>query len=472
MIKAPLRSILFLAGGASMLLSSPGHALTDNERDQMLKDYQTRLQKLETQLKNTQRAERKTDQTLKDYMSRLKINGFITAGVSRASVDQEHGDYQWKYLTKITDEWNWKADSVAGIQFTYAIDPKWDATLQLLSRFEDEFRSDADGVVNTEWAYLTYHPNDAFSARFGRMRTPLYMFSEYLDVGFAYPWVRPPVETYRVPFTYYDGISLDYVVELGDWNLLTNLAGGTSDPSVVLGLRAEDVAMLNFTLNKDAWTARVGYTRTKVASDDSKLSRVQLGLDLLYNSGYIDNHYEMLGDDNVAQYLSFGGMYDDGKWQIIAEATELDWKDSLVLDGWSNYLTVGHRFGEFMPYVTYAHEYTPGDNDTKRHNVVAAAQAYGIDYPALSDTMQQLSNQMNAFIETQKSFSLGMRWDVSPRVATKLEISRVFGFDKNGNHIGRFDPIANNETVDTQVNYPETGLHAQYVTSFVINAVF
>lgn len=476
MIKAPIRSILIFAGGASLLLSSPGYSLTDNERDQMLKEQQARIQKLEAQLKNTQRSARKTDQTMKEYISRLKINGFITAGAARSTTDQERGDYEWKYLTKISDEWNWKADSVAGIQFTYAIDPKWDATLQLLSRFEDEFRSDSDGVVNTEWAYLTYRPVDAASVRFGRMRTPLYMFSEYLDVGFAYPWVRPPVETYRVPFTYYDGISVDYVVELGDWNLLTNVAGGRSDPSVILGLRAEDCGLASVTLNKDAWTARIGYTQTTVQSDDARLQNLQTAVDGLYNANLLPEAYQVLGADNTAEYISFGGMYDDGQWQIIAEATELHWEDSLVLDGWSNYLTVGHRFGEVLPYVTFAHEYTPGENDTKRHNVVAAANTAIDLVGADSELGAQLTdarNQINAFTETQKSVSLGVRWDVSPRVATKFEVSRISGFDDRGNSIGRYDPIANDTTVDTEVNYPEEGLSSpQYVTSFVINAVF
>lgn len=476
MIKAPIRSILVFAGGASLLFSTPGYSLTDNERDQMLKEQQTRIQKLEAQLKNTQRSARKTDQTLKDYMSRLKVNGFITAGAARSTTDQEQGDYEWKYLTKISDEWNWKADSVAGIQFTYAIDPKWDATLQLLSRFQDEFRFNTDGFVTTEWAYLTYRPVDAASVRFGRMRTPLYMFSEYLDVGFAYPWVRPPVETYRVPFTYYDGISIDYVLELGSWNLLTNVAGGQSDPNVVLGLRAEDVGLANVTLSRDAWTFRVGYTSTTVQSDDSRLVSLQSAVDGLYNFGLLSEPYQVLGDDNYAEYISFGGMYDDGKWQIIAEATELHWDDSLVLDGWSNYMTVGHRFGEIMPYITYAHEYTPGDNDNKRHEVIDAANSAIALLPADSQTAADLAaarNQLTAFIEKQKSVSLGVRWDVSPRVATKFEVSRISDFDKRGGNAGRYDPIADGATVDSQVDYPEEGLSSpQYVTSFVINAVF
>lgn len=479
MIKAPIRSILVFAGGASLLFSTPGYSLTDNERDQMLKEQQTRIQKLEAQLKNTQRSARKTDQTLKDYMSRLKVNGFITAGAARSTTDQEQGDYEWKYLTKISDEWNWKADSVAGIQFTYAIDPKWDATLQLLSRFEDEFRSDADGVVTTEWAYLTYRPIDSASVRFGRMRTPLYMFSEYLDVGFAYPWVRPPAETYRVPFTYYDGISVDYVLELGAWNLLTNVAAGRSDPSVILGLRAEDIGLINFTLNRDAWTFRIGYTQTTVESDDSRLQDLQTAVDGLYDARAISGlskNYQVLGDGNRAEYISFGGMYDDGTWQIIAEATELHWEDSLVLDGWSNYLTVGHRFGEVMPYFTYAHEYTPGDNDSKRHEIINAANTVIDVLPEGDSRVEALTsarNQLSAFIEKQKSLSLGVRWDVSPRVATKFEVSRISDFDESGNNVGRYDPIADNATVDTQVDYPQEGLSSpQYVTSFVINAVF
>jgi hypothetical protein len=270
------------------------------------------------------------------------------------------------------------------------------------------------------------------------------------------------------------------VLELGDWNLLTNVAGGRSDPSVILGLRAEDCALINFTLNKDAWTARLGYTDTTVQSDDEKLALLQTAVDGLYDANFLANDYNVLGADNSAQYISFGGMYDDGQWQIIAEATELHWKDSLVLDGWSNYLTVGHRFGEFMPYLTYAHEYTPGKNDRKRHEVIDAADSALALLPEptgiegdLSTDLTRARNQLSAFIETQKSISLGMRWDVSPRVATKVEVSRIFGFDENGNNVGRYDPISNDATVDTEVNYPEEGLTSpQYVTSFVINAVF
>ncbi|CBL44620.1 Hypothetical protein HDN1F_10370 [gamma proteobacterium HdN1] len=422
------------------------------------------------QLKNSQNAWRKTDRTLKESVSRLKINGFVTAGVSRATVDKETGNYRWKYLTKITDEWNWKSDSVAGVQFTYNIDPKWDATVQILSRFDDEFSNDTN--LGVEWAFLAYRPNDKLAARFGRVRTPLYMFSEYLDVGFAYPWVRPPVEMYRVPFTFYDGVSVDYLLELGSWNLLTNLGIGSSEPGVVLDLQAKNVGTLNFNLNRDAWTLRTNYTRTKMESDDPKISTVQQGLDLLHTNGYTNQRYEMIGKNNLAQYLSYGAMYDDGTWQVIGEVGEIHWKDSLVLDGWSNYLSVGRRFGNFLPYAVYAHEYTPAKNDKKRQAVSEAALAYGADNPALAGLMQKLSNQVLAFTETQKSVTLGVRWDVSSRVATKLEVSRVFGFDKKGNHIGRFDPIENNQTVDTEVNYPHTGLKPQYVTSLVVNAVF
>jgi hypothetical protein len=49
----------------------------------------------------------------------------------------------------------------------------------------------------------------------------------------------------------------------------------------------------------------------------------------------------------------------------------------------------------------------------------------------------------------------------------------VFGFDENGNHAGRFDPIRDNSTVDRDVDFPGEGLsESQYITSLAVNAVF
>lgn len=439
--------------------------------DARLRAYEERLQDLETRLDETREALSRATHTRIGQEDPLRINGFLTVGASRATVDREQGDYDWKYLTKTGDDWNWKSDSVAGVQFNYLIDDRWDATLQLLSRMEDEFRIDADGRINTEWAYLTWRPRDELALRMGRMRTPLFMFSEYLDIGFAYPWVRPPPETYAVPFTYYDGMSAEHSMTTGAWKLVTQLSAGQSDPDVILGLRAEDMIQGALSLSRGAVTLRAGYARTSIQSDSATIDTVQAGIDLLSPS--LDEPYRFLGKDNLAEFVSTGLIYDDNRWLVIAEGTRLYWTDSLVVDRWSHYVTLGRRFGDLMPYAGYAHEYTPASNDRRRRDVAEAAEALAVATPSLAGPMRQLRNQMLGYIESQKSLTAGLRWDMSERVAGKLEVSRVFGFDENGNHAGRFDPIRDNTTVDRDVNFPAEGLsESQYVTSVAVTAAF
>jgi hypothetical protein len=452
-------------------LAASQAAATASDTESRLQQYETRLQALEARLSETREALSQANQSRIGQQNPLKVNGFLTVGASRATTDQEQGNYDWKYLTKIGDEWNWKSDSVAGVQFNYLIDEQWEATLQLLSRMEDEFRIGADGRINTEWAYLTWRPRDDLALRMGRMRTPLFMFSEYLDVGFAYPWVRPPAETYAVPFTYYDGMSAEHSLSGGGWKLVTQVSTGQSDPDVILGLRAEDMIQGAMTLTRGAVTFRTGYARTSIQSDSSTIDTVQAGINLL--APQLDDAYQFLGAHNLAEFVSAGMIYDDNRWLVITEGTRLYWEDSLVVDRWSHYLTVGRRFGEVMPYAGYAHEYTPAPNDRRRRDVAEAAEALAIANPALSQGMTQLRNQMLGYIESQKSLTLGLRWDMSERVASKLEFTRVFGFDENGNHAGRFDPIRDNSTVDRDVDFPGEGLsESQYITSLAVNAVF
>src|SRR5690606_193731 len=55
-------------------------------------------------------------------------------------------------------------------------------------------------------------------------------------------------------------------------------------------------------------------------------------------------------EDESAKYAGVGISYDDGKWQIISEATRTE-VGGYYTDTDAAYLSVGHRFGEFTPYV-------------------------------------------------------------------------------------------------------------------------
>ena len=54
-----------------------------------------------------------------------------------------------------------------------------------------------------EWAYLSWRPSSDWNFKAGKMRTPFYLHSDTLDVGYTYPWIIPPQQVYA-PYLFPD----------------------------------------------------------------------------------------------------------------------------------------------------------------------------------------------------------------------------------------------------------------------------
>lgn len=143
--------------------------------------------------------------TLENDKEKFQINGFLSAGVSEASRDISDQNISF------SDNASFDTDSIVGLQTTFHINDTTDVTAQLVARGSDNWDLEAD------WAFIRYSPTDELSLRAGRLRLPLYLFSESLEVGFSYPWVRPPSEVYAIPLDNYNGIDGIYNLTAGNW---------------------------------------------------------------------------------------------------------------------------------------------------------------------------------------------------------------------------------------------------------------
>jgi len=104
-------------------------------------------------------------------------------------------------------------ESVVGLQLSKEFTPQLSFTTQIVTRSRDA-RSAQTAV---DWAYGTWQSTDTYTKlRAGRMRVPLYYYSDYLYVGYAYPWVRAPAESYITEIEDYDGINLSHAMRLAD----------------------------------------------------------------------------------------------------------------------------------------------------------------------------------------------------------------------------------------------------------------
>jgi hypothetical protein len=107
------------------------------------------------------------------------------------------------------DKIEYDKNSVYGLQAGSDLGDGLTATGQIVARGSENYKPEF------EWMYMTYNITPTLSAKVGRIRTPFYMLSEYLEVGYTYHWIRPPEELYAAQITNMDGASLLYNVPMG-----------------------------------------------------------------------------------------------------------------------------------------------------------------------------------------------------------------------------------------------------------------
>lgn len=336
----------------------------------------------------------------------VRINGFLTAGAAMTDAESAVADSpatpadesEAFYNNFIDDQLSFEADTRIGIQITAAVTPKLDVTAQLLAKdAKDTYEVEAD------WAYASYRLNDGTDIRAGRIKFPIFLASEYQEVGIAYPWVRPPEELYgSVPVKAISGVDMLKRLRLGNSDLtLQPLAGnysedGIKDSRATVDVDARNLLGLVASLASDAFTLRAAY----VTGD----------LDLVIDAqvpnpappGSFASMPITAGDDEDYSTASAGLHMD---WHDVigyAEYADSDFGDMLGhTKAW--YATLGYRMGDWLPHITYA------ERDT--------------DMPA--DPIPGPPNEAASFMQNQSSIALGLRYNPSANTALKFEAKQV-----------------------------------------------
>ena len=129
----------------------------------------------------------------------LSLSGFGTVGYAQSNRD-------FVYQRSIIDDGTLARDTVFGLQGDLRMTPQWSATLQL--RLGQSLRNDDRYDLRPDWAFVAWRPSDDWLLRAGRMRVPLYLHSEAMDVGVAHDMARLPYEMYSItPSADFDGLA-------------------------------------------------------------------------------------------------------------------------------------------------------------------------------------------------------------------------------------------------------------------------
>ncbi len=293
-----------------------------------------------------------------------QINGFGTVGVTHMGGES---DLDYGMQGQTTDGWRGDQLSKLAVQLRYGITDTLSVTGQLGTKpVQDSWEAGPGNL------YLAWQANDNLTLRGGRLGTPIYMYSETLNVGFSYPWLRLPEEVYSlVQLTSHDGGDVLYNRSTDIGTLSFQVAGGQAikrDHYALDDIHDIDyrkVFAANLALSTDNFgTFRVGYAEADL----------QITVDeVITNVGGAQENVLFNGlDGQKGKFSSVGHQYDNGTWLSAAEAVKLTIENDNDAETNAFYIMGGRRFGDYLAHVTY------GQLDESSGRQVS--MTYGLNY--------------------------------------------------------------------------------------------
>jgi len=336
-----------------------------------------------------------------NVQAEVNLNGFASVVAGKTSSN----DFLWGYDDKV----DFKQGSLFGLQATSDLGEGLSATAQVLARGEDNWDAEF------EWAYIAYDFNDEFRILAGRQRAPFYMYSDFLDVSYAYPWITPPAGVYALPFDTFDGVSGVYSFMLGEFDSSAQIIyGSNTDDAVIFGQNVEskfeDIFGGSLTLNRDWLTLRAGYFTSDTTLPADALTSLAQGWQNTPYDAIVSDIYVV---EDKSSFVEFGFQVDYNNFLLIGEYTQLETENSPLADEKSMYLTAGYRFDDILVHVTYGYD----EADIK--NLVEGIPV-GVD--AGIDTLVASTKGLTDFQDEDSTYySLGMRWDFHESASFKVE---------------------------------------------------
>lgn len=320
--------------------------------------------------------------------------------------------------------------SLLGVQADYRISDNITLAAQLLAHSNDDRNS---GV---EWLYANFTFDPRWQMKVGRLRTPFFRYSNVIDVGFAYPWVTTPTQLYNgYVFTNFDGVNVSYQNSWEQFNFNVDAYWGVYDDTVSLNdisfdLDIGGIGGVLFTVQQNNTKFRLSYN----LSNDLEAHIEEFAqLSSLYESaGFARNAEAFLFNDNIEAYL-VGFEHFDVDYFVAAEFIFADSNIPVVASFDNYYVTAGLNFPPYQIFATYASAdaaFDFPDNEVPLGLSPQLDQLYFVYETAVS----QLP------VDNLDSIALGARWDITPTVALKVEVTWLDGQDGTQAYFAISDP--------------------------------
>lgn len=329
------------------------------------------------------------------YANDLQINGFLN--VTTGVIDNDKIENTFTnpgYDTTL----GFDAQTLAGLQISKKVNDDTSATIQLISRGKQGYKTE------TAWAYITYDLSDNTAIRFGRLRTPFFQYSDFLEVGYAYNWISPPGIVYRLDsMSALTGVDMTYQFTMGRLDGAFQIYTGRFNDDFELRGESYEMELTSaagavFSLNAGDFGGRISYHQAglyinNLGTSNNNSDRALDGLaDLALSFG--------LGDvsptGETSSFYQGSLFWDNGSTSLMGEYTALR-HDSIILNNDNAWMvSAAQRFGDFTAHVTYSEA-----TDSLKSGTTGMAQSFAV--------------------AEESTVTLGLRYDYNSSVAFKTE---------------------------------------------------
>lgn len=322
----------------------------------------------------------------------LSISGFGSVGMGKADNAVGYAGYTDEHL-------EWEQETLGGLQFDFQINDRAKFVTQIVAN------SRYDYDPKFEMAYVSYD-FDSFTARAGKLRLPLFFYSDYVDLGYAYPMIRPSQETYEnIVLKGYTGAELLVPIDFEDSTLLLQpvlgIATVDEDDSSIGEVKLDKMMGLSANWNFNDLTLRGSYFVAEANPECAKGASQGNPASSCYLADVLEVH------EQDGQFISIGAQYDNGDLLVNVEGTDVQ-LDGKFSDTRSVSGLIGYRINEFTPYLASSWVETTDDKER----------------PLLSG--------LSALNYERMSYSVGTRWDFYQSMALKFDVTYVDYKDTTG----------------------------------------
>ena len=365
---------------------------------------------------------------------RVRFSGF--ARLVGGYLDDGKANYQG-----YDDSISFGQHSLLALQTDVALTETLSFTTQLLAH------TSATRDSGVEWAYLSWRPSRRWRFKAGKLRTPIYLHSDTIDVGFSYPWIIPPQAVYT-PYSPSNmtGLSAAYQFNIQEWGIETKAYWGRFEGAVSVldkfpvDVKVDKLRGLILAAHRGNLRLRASY---HLAVVDIKAPELDRFAGQLRRFGF-NRSAASLNTKTDISFMQAGVSYDTLDYFLKAEWTRMSHPPVFGIPTYDGYyLSGGYTFYPYnlpiTPHVTFAS--LSADDAPPPVDEIPAGDPFRLDY--LGAFQSDLIGN-----DSLQSFSVGLRWDVNPALALKAEwIHLRTDRDKRGffkfDRAGDFDRRAN-----------------------------